>query len=504
MANKYNSIKLGGEYKTYTIRRWTYTNVFSFANEYASAPSEPDYAGMTDDQIKTKIVYDQGASIYGYDYLGNETDEDGWLAPHKPVFANAYITDRVEYEDLILNLGLRYDYIDVDNLMMVDPANPQLSVNANTGALIQSGWTEVPSFSAVSPRIGLSFPITDRTMFHAQFGKFVQQTRLNDMYQGYSRVAYELRQSYAFLAAVGSNIRPTRTTQYELGFTQQVTDFLSFDITGYYKDVKDDAIFTEITVSKDASILGNYNTLVNGDYATTKGVEVALTMRRYERIALNASIALQDARGTGSSPYTNTGIVGAPLDKDLIYTPKFIEPLDYNFPLKANLNIDYRFGSNDGPSILHDFGASLLVRYNSGHPYTRGEGVQDLEGDARGRYPIESLNASTSPSFFQVDFKIDKSFTIFDKLAATVYLRVINLFDTKNEINVFARTGSADDDGVLSDPRYGQAKLNEYGSRYNDIYKAITLGYQTTYNTATTNLLYGEARQVHLGIRIEY
>jgi hypothetical protein len=504
IANKYNTIKLGGEYKTYTIRNWAYANQFSFAKSYADALTNSAYAGMSDDEIKSSIIAAQGASVYGYDFLGNETDEDGWLAPHKPVFASAYMTDKVEYEDVILNLGLRYDYIDVDNLMMIDPENPQLSLNANTGSLIESGWTEVPSFSAVSPRLGMSFPITDKTMFHAQFGKFVQQTRLNDLYQGYSRIAYELRQSYAFLAAVGSNVRPTRTTQYELGFTQQVTDFLSFDITGYYKDIKDNVIFTEIEVSKDASILGNYYTLVNGDYATTKGLEFSVTMRRYQRIALNASLALQDARGTGSNPYTNTGIVGAPIDKDLIYTPKFIEPLDYNYPVKANLNIDYRFGENDGPAILHDFGVSLLIKYNSGHPYTRGEGVQNLENDSRGRYPLESLNSSMTPSFFQVDFKIDKSFTIFDKLAATVYLRVINLFNTKNQINVYSRTGSADDDGVLSDPRYGQAYINEYGSRYADVYRAINLGYQTDYFNATGNLLYGEARQVHLGIRLEY
>ena len=504
IANKYNTIKLGGEYKTYTIRRWEYNlQQTGFASDFATALEQraagTEYVGQTDEQIKTTIISTKGASVYGYDYLGNETD-DGWLAPHKPVEASAYFTDRIEYEDLIINAGLRYDYINIDNKMMIDPANPQKSINATDGTLIASGWADVPSFSAVSPRLGLSFPITDRTMFHSQFGKFVQQTRLNDVYQGYSRIAYELRQSYAFLSAVGSDIRPTRTTQYELGFSQQVTDFLSFDITGYYKDIKDNVIFTEITVAKDAASIGNYYTLINGDYATTKGLELTLTMRRYERIALNAALSFQDARGTGSNPYTNTGIVGAPIDKDLIYTPKFIEPLDFNNPVKANLNIDYRFGPNDGPAILHDFGASLLLQYNSGHPYTRGDGVADIENDTRGRYPIEPLNSSTSPSFFQIDLKIDKSFTIFDQLAATVYLRVLNILDTKNELNVFSRTGSANDDGVLADPRYGQPAITEYGPQYYDLYKSIQLDYQG----ASPNTLYGQPRQIYLGVRLEY
>ena len=64
-------------------------------------------------------------------------------------------------------------------------------------------------------------------MFHAQYGKFIQQTRLRDVYQGFYATAYNLRGGLYITNPVGFNVRPTRTTQYEIGFTQQISDFAS-------------------------------------------------------------------------------------------------------------------------------------------------------------------------------------------------------------------------------------------------------------------------------------
>lgn len=504
MIGKVHSIKIGGEYKQQTLRRWALAlaTQTALASNLNQAVGNPQYAGLNEEQIKARLLNLYGLDSYGYDMYGNPVDDEGWNAPHKPVFASAYLTDRIEFEDIILNVGLRYDYIDVDNKELIDPTRPTLGVNATTGELIETGWQDVEPFSAVSPRVGISFPVTDRTVFHAQFGKFVQQTRLQDMYQGYDRQSYEFRQSYAFLAARGKNIRPTRTTQYELGFTQQLNDYMSFDITGYYRDIKDQVIFAE-QPTEAGSVIRNYNTLQNGDYATTKGVEIQFNMRRFNRLAANAVVAFQDARGTGSNPYSNTGIVGAPLE-NTIYYPKNIAPLDNNNSLRANANLDYRFGPNDGPAFLNDFGASLLIRYSSGHPYTRGDGVVDLENDTRGRYPVEPLNESTTPSTFQIDLRLDKTFQIWDKLSANIYVRVVNLLDADNVVNVWLRTGTANDDGVLQDPRLAAGRVEEYGEKYVDAYKQFVVGNQADYVNATGNYLYDVPRQIILGVRLEY
>jgi len=37
---------------------------------------------------------------------------------------------------------------------------------------------------------------------------------------------------------VGFDLQPERSTQYEVGFSQQFSDNASFDITGFYKDIQ--------------------------------------------------------------------------------------------------------------------------------------------------------------------------------------------------------------------------------------------------------------------------
>ena len=231
-------------------------------------------------------------------------------------------------------------------------------------------------------------------------------------------------------------------------------------------------------------------------------------MRRTKRLQANASLSFQDARGTGSFPNSARGIVGAPLDGVTQFKPLYVSPLEYNNAIRGNVNLDYRFGRDEGGPILEQLGASALISFNSGHPYTRGVGGADLEGEARSRTPVEALNSSTTPWVFQVDLRIDKTFRLFDALNANLFIQVINLFDTKNVQNVFLRTGSTDDDGVLSNPSLGGALVNTYGPQYADVYRAINIDYYERYQNAigllTVPYFYGPPRQIRFGVRLEY
>ncbi len=504
VLGKVHSIKVGGEFQLYTVRN------YSFGNEAAFALAGR-LRGLTDPAAREQAIINSGVNNFGYDVLGNEYDGDNpIIRPHKPIFAAAYIQDKIEYNDLILNLGIRFDYIDVDNYTFIDKTRPELNINYSTGEIYADELVEVPIFNAVSPRLGFSFPVTNQTVFHAQFGKFVQQTRLRDIYQGLYATGENLQGGLEITAPVGFDIRPTRTTQYEVGFTQQIGEFASFDITGFYKDIQDQVVFDKISVDR-SSPFKNYNVLINGDFATTKGVEIAFKMRRVERLMVNGSLTFQDAQGTGSFPNSSRGIVGAPLDGVTIFKPQYISPLEYNNSFRGNINLDYRFGIDDGPSVLEQFGVSALLTFTSGHPFTLGIGGPDLEGDARDRQPVEPLNASTTPWTFQVDLRIEKGFSLFETLNANIYLYVINLFDTKNIENVFLRTGSATDDGYLNNPTQGGQLIQLYGEEYEKLYRAVNIDYYEQWQIAaggvpiTTNpFFYGPPRQIRLGVRLEY
>ena len=80
-------------------------------------------------------------------------------------------------------------------------------------------------------------------MFHAQYGKFVQQTRLNDSYRGAAQMSGNIKGGLWNSGANGWGLIPDRTTQYELGFTQQVAENASFDITAFYKNIQDQIQF---------------------------------------------------------------------------------------------------------------------------------------------------------------------------------------------------------------------------------------------------------------------
>jgi outer membrane receptor protein involved in Fe transport len=501
-VNKQNSLKIGGEIQMMEIRNYTPTaNGENLASQMSANPNE---------SLQELLVLD-GVNNYGYDLLGNTYNGSnnyttGAMAPHKPIFAGAYVEDRLQYKNLIVNAGLRYDYINTDNYTFKDPTRPDLAYNVTTLMVSDpSQWVKVPSYSSISPRLGFSFPITDQTVFHAQYGKFVQQPSLSTLYASPYLIGFNINPNSGFFifTPFGGNLRPTRTTQYEIGFTQQIGSVASVDLTAYYKDISNQVVFAQQNVNTSTG-WRPYQTLTNGDYATTQGVEVLFEMRRTQGFLVNASVSFQNAEGTGDNPYSDAAEFGAAI-QNVLYIPQYIEPLSFNHALSGNLNVDYHFGKDDGPAILHEFGASLLLTFSSGHPYTLGTaktpGTSDPAEEAgivdtRNRFAIEPLNSSVTPSTFQLDLNIDKNIEFTDNLSADIFIQVINLLNTQNVEDVYSSTGSAATDGYLTNPNLtGYKQTQTYGSQYAALYQAVNLEY---------NGLYGEPRQIRLGIRLDY
>jgi hypothetical protein len=501
--SKQNSLKVGGELQVMTVR------------SYTPSASITNFAALINGSNVplSAILIKHGVNNYGYDlegnsYSGTSNYTTGQIAPNRPVFGGLFVQDKLEYKNLILNAGLRFDYINTDNITMIDPSNPQNVFNTATfGVDNPSGLAKVPVFTSLSPRLGFSFPVTEQTIFHAQYGKFVQQPSLSDLYASIYNVGYFANPNNGFFNPdpVGLNLRPTRTTQYEIGFTQQISTIASFDITAFYKDIADQVVFGTQTVSSESG-WRPYSILTNGDYATTQGVELAFNMRRTERFLVNGSISFSSAQGTGDNPYTDNGEFGAPISST-VYIPEYIVPLAFNHAVDGNLNIDYRFGNDDGPGFLHNFGASLLFTFSSGHPYTLGQVAgfnaiattnpnAPIAVDTRNRNALEATNSSVTPSTFELDFRIDKTIYIMDKLSANIFIQVINLLNTQNIEDVFSNTGSATTDGYLTIPGLGGNKLvQQYGQTFANTYQAIDEEYAG---------LYGAPRQIRLGVRLEY
>lgn len=498
---KEHSIRLGGEYRTYSSRNW---NPNSLYGQVAWAKSLQNmvttYPTRTLDDLKTELRQLNYFGGNGYDANGNEVNDD-FDGPNTPIFASAFITDAIEYEDLIITLGLRYDYINPNSMKLVDPTNPQLGVTQTASGFVinPAGWEKVTASTTVSPRINIVFPVTEKTKFRATYGNYVQMPNLSQMYVRPLTFLRQLSDGF-FRTNAALNMRPTRTTTYEVGLEQEVTDFLAIQLTGYYRDIKDELVNIRQDVSRDCPWQA-YITYGNGDFATTKGIELNLNMRRYQRLLLNGSFSYSDARGTGSNPNSNLGIIGAPIEGQT-FVPQYIAPLNYNVPVKGTLNIDYRFGLDEGGPVFSGFGVSLLMSYQNGHPYTRGYGSSNQlgtsesgSGDARSRTALEPLNSSYTPNITTADARIDKQFRIWDRILGTVYLRINNVFNIRNIYNVWVKSGSAYDNGYLSDPSESGLQRISYGETWYAWQKHLL-----EYN----NGFIGQPRTFVLGFRLDY
>lgn len=431
------------------------------------------------------------------------------FAPKKPVFASFYIVDRIEVNDLILNAGLRYDYFDMDSWSWTNPQLP--IIDRETHLIPDSAITKSKAQDFISPRLGFAFPITDKTVFHLQYGKFVQSPTLDFAYRGVYQATRQLQGANLFVNPIAYNPGPIRTTQYEIGFSHQFTDFAAFDITAFYKDIKGQLQYATINTLPGA-LRSKYAVFQNQDFATTKGIEFSLRIRRVERISANLYYTFSNSLGTNS--LSNSGLGSIEVNGNV---PTVLTPLDYNQNHRGSILIDYRFDEGDGGPILENSGVNLLFTFNSGHPYTLAQwtglgqasawtgGLTPIgSGDTRGRRPVGPINSSKTPWVYNIDVRIDKTITFF-KTKFNFYVYVQNLLNTKNVLNVYDKTGNAYNDGLLDSPDGQQIIAGaRYTERFADLYRALNYNNrQAAFNVYGYDL-FGAPRQLRFGVMINY
>lgn len=501
-----HSLKIGGSFQYWTVRRWSNGGP---ANLLSTLRNNPDLAR---DSMKVLIGSSLFANFnnYGFDVFGNETSSsDGAFAPKNPLFVSGYITDRFEVSDLIINAGLRYDFIDMDSWQWNNPKLP--IINSNNHTIPDSVYKKGDVFDYISPRLGFAFPVTDQTVFHLEFGKFVQSPSLDQAYRGVYSAVQQVQAANLFTNPIAYNPQPIRTTQYEIGFSHQFTDFAAFDATLFYKDIKGQLQYAVVNTAPGA-LRSKYNVFANQDFSTTSGLELSLKMRRVERVSATVNYTYSSAQGTNS--LSNSGVGSTEVNGNV---PTVLIPLDYNQKHRGSIILDYRFDKGDGGAILEQLGLNAIFTFNSGHPFTyatwQGLGQSSAwtggltligSGDTRGRRPFGPINSSVTPWVYNIDLKLDKTVSI-DRFDLNIYVQVLNVLNTKNAINVYDKTGSAFDDGFLNtsdaatlinSPRYTQ--------RFADLYEAISLNNrQAAFNVYGYDV-WGPPRQIIAGILINF
>jgi len=357
-----------------------------------------------------------------------------------PLDASVYVEDKVEHREFVINLGLRFDYRDPDIAYNITPESETAS------------YKQADSKSFWSPRLGISFPISDRSKMHFNYGLYYQMPRYRYLYTNLDG------DRNSGLPVLGNpDLRPEKTTSYELGLDHLIGSSLRIDVTGYYKDIDD------LVSTREYGGVGATETVtkyVNADYGHVTGFDVSL-----EKLPLggflsgSVSYGFMTAKGNGSDadePYytyltSNTDTL-APLteyalDFDQRHTVTAV--LDYRVPEDWTYNL---FGMN----LPGAWGLSMVSYYGSGLPYTR----TDVNGNRLG-----DRNANRLPATYSVDMRFNKDFKIGrqDNML-TLFVEVDNMFNRQNVLDVYTRTGQPDDDGNLrgADLALDVEELNAY------------------------------------------
>jgi outer membrane receptor protein involved in Fe transport len=402
----------------------------------------------------------------------------------------------MEFEGMIANIGLRWDLWDENSNSASSLYAPYYQYPYSTdttgkltylgpGALNQ----KVPIVGRLQPRIGISFPISVSTVFHLNYGSFMQRPAFqylldsrNTMYQTNSPTPVNANQ-------LGNpTLKPQITNSYDLGVMLGFGEGLTLDVSGYYKNVKD--LIQQATFGTASGSL-SYTTWINRDYANIRGFRVILNKRSgdlFGSVNYQYSYATGKSSTVGSSPPIFYYSVPVTDSKDIL--------LDFDRTHNILINLGYATPEKWGFAIgkiypLSDIVLSSNSFLRSGRPYTLYGSTSEVV-----------INNMRSPWEYNTNLKISKRFRDFFGVTATLYMEVFNLFDNRifnyNYVFQLTTAGEQNQNAVL----YNTLPIDaQNGLRYlNDAKQSFAyLGLDKDF------LLYSnQPRSFHLGFSIDF
>lgn len=387
---------------------------------------------------------------------------------HRPTEFSAYIQDKMEFKNFILNIGVRFDYFQPDGVVLADESDPNIydpikeENKAKTLDERRTYWyKKATAKSQFSPRIGASFPITERGVVHFSYGHFFQVPRFERLYQ---RPDFKVLNNGGDQGTIGNaDLKPEQTINGEIGIQQQITDDVAVDLTAYIRDIRN----LTTTGTERINTFGGgslYSKYQNKDFGFVKGIVLTVDKRFAGGLAATLDYTYQVAKGSGSNPDDAAKALRGGTLPEVQLTP-----LEWDQRHTLNITASYN---------AEGWGVSMISQYGSGKPYTPRR-VTDISTLA--------TNSQLKPTFFNVDVRAFYEIPL-NPIRVVAFVRVFNLFDAKSERDVFDDTGRA---GFTTD--YEKALRENTEHRVNSV---------SDWFRIPTN--FSEPRRVELGINLEF
>ena len=336
----------------------------------------------------------------------NVTDRSKLFAKNimefNPLKASAYLQDKIELQEMVVNLGLRFDYFDPDKQVVADSHNPEFGPKKDA----KKHWR-------FSPRLGIAHPIAETAYLYFSYAHFFQIP--NYIYL-YNNPDFEVQHK----SKLASDLEPEKTVIYEVGYKHQLSDNMTLNGTVFYKNISNLIAIEQYELGYGSSEY--YFQYINSDYGNVRGFTISLDQRMVNNVAAAIDYTYQIAEGNASDP----NAVYSDLTSNLPRQPE-TEVVYLDWDQRHNITGNVLVG------IPGNITMSLIGRYSSGYPYT----PSDIKGKRSG-----GENSERKPSQLTFDLHANKIFKIGD-YELNLFLKVYNLFDRLNERYVYNNTGRA-------------------------------------------------------------
>jgi len=373
-------------------------------------------------QVHPQHLLKAGVEFH-YDRFHRRYKETNWVGFQKieydeyPRRGALYVQDKLELEGMIANLGVRFDYFDAHGEIL--SPNDAFARVFGTGVNFYDSLSVIeraPSrkFLKISPRVGVAFPISVTSKIYYNYGHFYSLPPTQYVF-GY------VNHRSGYLEQMGNpNLEPPRTISYEVGFEQSIADEFLLRLSLYYKDV-DNQIGRVSYQNIDNTVV--YNTFANTNYQDIVGLEVRLT-KTYGKF-FSGWIQTEFIGSKGGNVGLQT--IFQPND---IRVPQFYRPAEpgvylWNWTPSFLANIDFHTPDDWGPEIL---GTKLLGGWRFNIIQSWSEGARYTWNPRNDPRVVDNLKWVNS---YRTDIKLSKTVKILDRILATLYLDIRNLFPRK-------------------------------------------------------------------------
>ncbi|RKX22745.1 MAG: hypothetical protein DRP35_01210 [Candidatus Zixiibacteriota bacterium] len=338
---------------------------------------------------------------------------------YDPLGGTFYLRDKIEYGSMIASLGFRWDFFLQDKYDLVEVAK-----NDDLGTGIILGDRQ-----KFSPRIGFSYPISDKAKVHFNYGHFFQLPALNRMY---SRNTSAINEN----DVLGNyNLDYQKTIQYSFGVKYAMSENYSVDFSGYFKDEFDKINSYQVQIG--GLTRQQYR---NSDYGRGRGIE--LTVEKRGGGYVNGMFSYTYAFAFGKASQTNENYLS---DFELSRDPLSESALDNDVRHSLKSSIQVFIPSTVKPRLFglpipNGWSLSVETIIESGQPFTPSK---DYPGIATTTGEDIQNNSLRRPTIVNFDIRFTKDF----KLASLDYKFIVwieNVFDNHNVDYVYSNTGRPD------------------------------------------------------------